>query len=76
MNDQTIKKFMQRCKKEHGFTLLAIYPCFVTNLLDLTFVESVIHNNRYDFPGAFTTIKNFIIFLFDYRKSSWERLQG
>ena len=72
MNDQTIKKFTQRCKKEHGFTFPAIYPCFVTNLLDLTFVESVIHNNRCDFPGAFATVKNFIIFLFDYRKSSWE----
>ena len=52
MNDQKIKNFIQKCKKERGFTLLVIYPCFVTNSLDLTFVESVIHNNRCDFPGA------------------------
>ena len=67
MNDQTIKNFIQKCKKERGFTLLVIYPCFVTNSLDLTFVESVIHSNRCDFPGAFTTVKHFIKFLFEMK---------
>ena len=44
MNDQTIKNFMQRCKKERGFTLPAIYPYFITKPLDLNFAESAIHN--------------------------------
>ena len=35
---------MQRCKKERGFTLPAVYSYFVTKPLDLNSVESVIHN--------------------------------
>ena len=58
---------MQKCKKECGFTLPVIYPYFVTKPLDLNFVENVIHNNRCDFPGAFTTVKHFIKFLFDMK---------
>ena len=69
MNDQTIKYLMQRCKKKRGFTLPAIYPYFVTKPLDLNFVESIIHNNRCNFPGAFTTVKHFIKFLFEMKTS-------
>ena len=60
---------MQRCKKERGFTLPATYPYFITKPLDLTFVESTIHNNRCDFPGAFTTVNHFIKFLFEMKTS-------
>ena len=60
---------MQRCKKERGFTLPAFYPYFITKPLDLTFVESTIHNNRCDFPGAFTTVNHFIKFLFEMKTS-------
>ena len=58
---------MQKCKEECGFTLPVIYPYFVTKPLDLNFVENVIHNNRCDFPGAFTTVKHFIKFLFEMK---------
>ena len=75
MNDQTIKNFMQRCKKERGFTLTAIYPHFVIKPLGLNFVESVIHDNRCDFLGAFTTVKHFIKFLFEM-KTSIEKVLG
>ena len=75
MNDQTIKNLIQRCKEERGFTLPAIYPYFVTKPLDLIFVESVIHNNRCDFPGVFTTVKRFIKLLFEM-KTSIEKLLG
>ena len=67
MNDQTIKNFMQRCKKERDFTLPVIYSYFATKPLDLNFVESVMHNNRWDFPGAFTIVKYFIKFLFEMK---------
>ena len=75
MNDQTIKHFMQRCKKERGFTLPAIYPYFITKPLDLNFAESAIHNIRCDFHGAFTTVKHFIKFLFEM-KTSIENVLG
>ena len=75
MNDQTIKNFMQRCKKKRSFTLPTIYPYFVIKPLDLNFVESVIHNKRCDFPGAFTTVKHFIKFLFEM-KNSIKKLLG
>ena len=41
----------------------------------MIFVESVIHNNRCDFPGVFTTVKSFIKFLFEM-KTSIEKLLG
>ena len=69
MNDQTIKNFMQRYKKERGFTLPVIYPYFLTKPLHLNFVKSVIHNSRCDVPGAFNTVKHFIKFLFEIKTS-------
>ena len=41
---QTIKNFMQRCKKERDFTLPSVHSYFVTKPLNLNSVESVIHN--------------------------------
>ena len=75
MNDQKIKNFMQRCKKKRGFTLPGIYPYFVTKPLNLNFVKSVIQNNRCNLPGAFTTVKHFIKFLFEM-KTSIEKVLG
>ena len=69
MNDQTIKTFMQRCKKDRGFTLPEIKNYFITKPLDLNFIESVIRNNMCDFPGAFTSVKHFIRFLFEMKTS-------
>ena len=65
MNHQTTKNFMQRCKKERGFTF--IYPYFIRKPLDLNFVESAIYNIRCDFPGAFNTVKHFVKFLFEMK---------
>ena len=77
MNEQTIKNFMQRYKKERGFTLPAVFSYFVTKPFDLNSnsVESVIHNNSCDFPGAFTSVKHFIKFLFEM-KTSIEKVFG
>ena len=75
MNDQTIKNFLQRCKKERGSTLPAIFLYFVTKSLGLNFLESVIHNDRCVLPGTFTTVKHFTKFLFEM-KTSIEKVLG
>ena len=75
MNDQTIKIFLQRCRKERGSTLPAIFLYFVTKTLGLNFLESVIHNDRCDLPGTFTTVKHFTKFLFGM-KTSIEKVLG
>ena len=67
MNHLTTKNFMQRSKEERGFTFPAIYPYFIREPLDLNFVESAIYNIRCDFPGAFTTVKHFVKFLFEMK---------
>ena len=41
----------------------------------MNFVENVNCNNRCDFPGAFTTVKHFIKFLFE-TKTSIEKVLG
>ena len=66
---------MQRCKKEHCFTLPTISPYLITKITNLNFVESAIFNSRCDFSGGFTTVKHFIKFLFEM-KTSIEKVLG
>ena len=55
---------MDRCKKKYGFTLPAIYSRFVTRVVDINVINTVIYENNNDMPSAITTVSNFIKFLF------------
>ena len=54
-------------EKKCWFTLPAIYSRFVTRLVDINVVNTVIYENNIDMRGAITTVSNFIKFLFEMK---------
>ena len=65
MNKQTIKKFTDRCKQKCGFSLPAIYSRFITRVVNINVINTVIYENNIDMPGSITTVSNFIKFLYN-----------
>ena len=58
---------MDKCKQKYGFTLPAIYSRFVTKVVDINVINTVIYENNIDMPSALTTVSNFIKFLCDMK---------
>ena len=56
-----------RCKAKCGFSLPAVYSCFVMSQIDSDIVNEIIRVNNIDMCGAMLTIRTFVDFLFSLK---------